>query len=31
VLEDGDLPALSKNARLHELVLNELLRRPNDG
>ena len=31
VLEDGDLPALSEDARLHEQVLNELLRRPNDG
>jgi hypothetical protein len=31
VLEDGELPALSEDARLHELVLNELLRRPNNG
>ena len=31
VLQDGELPALSEDARRHELVLNELLRRPNDG
>ena len=31
VLEDGELPALSEDARRHELVLNELLRRPNNG
>ena len=31
VPEDGELPALSEDARRHELVLNELLRRPNDG
>ena len=31
VLEDGELPALSEGTRLHELVLNELLRRPNIG
>jgi hypothetical protein len=31
VLKDGELPALSKGARRHELVLNELLRRPNNG
>ena len=31
VLKDGELPALSKDARRHELALNELLRRPNDG
>jgi hypothetical protein len=31
VLEDGELPALSEGARLHQLVLNELLRRPNIG
>jgi hypothetical protein len=31
VLQDGELPALSEDARLHELVLNELLRRPNNG
>jgi hypothetical protein len=31
VLEDGELPALSKDACRHERVLNELLRRPNNG
>jgi hypothetical protein len=31
VLRDGELAALSEDARRHELVLNELLRRPNDG
>ena len=31
VLADGELPALSVAARRHELVLNELLRRPNHG
>jgi hypothetical protein len=31
VLADGELPALSVDARRHELVLNELLRRPNNG
>jgi hypothetical protein len=31
VPEDGELPALSEDARRHELVLNELLRRPNNG
>ena len=31
VLEDGELPAVSEDARCHELVLNELLRRPNNG
>ena len=30
VLEDGELPALSEDARRHELVLNELLRRLNN-
>jgi hypothetical protein len=31
VPKDGELPALSEDARRHELVLNELLRRPNNG
>jgi hypothetical protein len=31
VPKDGELPALSEAARRHELVLNELLRRPNNG
>jgi hypothetical protein len=31
VLEDGELPALREDTRCHELVLNELLRRPNNG
>jgi len=31
VLDDGELPALSEDVRRHELVLNELLRRPNTG
>src|ERR1035437_7527571 len=31
VLEDGELPALSKDACRHDLILNELLRRPNNG
>ena len=31
VLEDGELPALSDDARRHELVMNEMLRRPNNG
>jgi hypothetical protein len=31
VLQDGELPALSEAARRHELVLNELRRRSNDG
>jgi hypothetical protein len=31
VLQDGELPAVSEDARCHELVLNELLRRPNNG
>ena len=31
VLEDGELPALREDARCHELILNELLRRPNNG
>ena len=31
VPKDGQLPALSEDARRHELVLNELLRRPNNG
>jgi hypothetical protein len=31
VLEYGELPALSEDARFHALVLNELLRRPHLG
>jgi len=31
VLHDGKLPAVSEDARCHELVLHELLRRPNNG
>jgi Tfp pilus assembly protein PilO len=31
VPKDGELPALSEDARRHELVLSELLRRPNNG
>ena len=31
VLEDGELAVLSEDAGRHELVLNELLRRPNNG
>ena len=31
VLQDGELPALSEDARRHEVVLNELRRRSNDG
>jgi len=31
VFQDGELPALSEDVRRHELVLNELLRRPNTG
>ena len=31
VLDDGELPALSKDARPHEQVMNESLRRPNNG
>ena len=31
VPQDGELPALSEDARRHELVLNELLRRLNNG
>jgi hypothetical protein len=31
VSKDGELPALSEDARRHDLVLNELLRRPNNG
>jgi hypothetical protein len=31
VLQDGELPVLGEDARRHELVLNELLRRPNNG
>ncbi|HEY5179587.1 MAG TPA: hypothetical protein VIJ07_07415 [Dermatophilaceae bacterium] len=31
VLQDGELTALSEDARRHEQVLNELLRRPNTG
>jgi hypothetical protein len=31
VLQDGELPALSEDARRHEQVLHELLRRPNNG
>ena len=31
VPKEGELPALSEDARRHELVLNELLRRPNNG
>ena len=31
VPKDGELPALSEDARRHELVLNESLRRPNNG
>jgi hypothetical protein len=31
VPKDGELPALSEGARRHELVLSELLRRPNKG
>ena len=31
VLQDREIPALSEDARRHELVLNELLRRPNNG
>src|SRR5450759_63190 len=31
VLEDGELPALRKDACRHDLILNELLRRPNNG
>ena len=31
VPKDGELPALSQYARRHKLVLNELLRRPNNG
>ena len=30
VLQDGELPALSEDARRHEQVLHELLRRPNN-
>ena len=29
--KDGVLPALSQDARRHQLVLNELMRRPNNG
>ena len=31
VLEDGQLPALGEDARRHQLVQNELLRRPSNG
>lgn len=31
VPDDDELPALRKDARCHELVLHELLRRPNNG
>jgi hypothetical protein len=31
VLQDGQLPALGEDARRHQLVQNELLRRPNNG
>jgi len=31
VLKDGQLPALAEDARRHQLVQNELLRRPSEG
>ena len=31
VLADSELPALSEDARRHQMVANELLRRPNQG
>ena len=31
VLQDGQLPALGEDARRHQLVENELLRRPSNG
>ena len=31
VLNDGQLPALGEDARRHQLVQNELLRRPSEG
>lgn len=31
VLQDDQVPALGQDARCHQLVQNELLRRPNNG
>jgi len=31
VLKDGQVPALAEDARRHQLVQNELLRRPSEG